>query len=62
VLAYRAEPWHGVTGEIPFSAVLDDMGEVFLVRREKDAWKYYSREDLAIPGGRAVANDEGPKP
>ncbi|OHB83519.1 MAG: hypothetical protein A2V98_16010, partial [Planctomycetes bacterium RBG_16_64_12] len=28
VLAYRTEPWHGVTGDIVFSAVLDDLGEV----------------------------------
>jgi hypothetical protein len=26
VIAYRTEPWHGVTGEIPLSSALDDFG------------------------------------
>ncbi len=30
VLAYRPEPFVGVTGEIPLSAVNDDDGEVYL--------------------------------
>ena len=49
VVAYRMEPWQGVTGEIRFSPVLDDVGEVFLARREGGQWKYYSHEDLGIP-------------
>lgn len=49
VLASRIEPWHGVTGEIPFSAALDDLGEVFLARFENGRWRYYSREDLDLP-------------
>ena len=49
LLAHRAEPWPGVTGDIPLSAVLDDMGEVFLARRENDRWRYYSREEFDIP-------------
>lgn len=48
VLAHRAQPWPGVTGDIPLSAVLDDVGEVFLARRENGTWKYYSRADLNI--------------
>lgn len=51
VLAYRSKPWPGVTGDIPFSAALDDLGEVFLARFEKGAWKYHSREQLGIPKG-----------
>ncbi len=51
VLAYRSKPWPGVTGDIPFSAALDDLGEVFLARFENGRWKYHSREDLAIPRG-----------
>jgi branched-chain amino acid transport system substrate-binding protein len=47
-LAYRSEPWPGVTGEIPFSAVLDDLGEVYLAKRENSQWKYYSRADLGL--------------
>jgi len=49
VIAYRSEPFHGVTGEIPLSAALDDGGDVFLARRENGRWHYYSREDLNIP-------------
>jgi ABC-type branched-subunit amino acid transport system substrate-binding protein len=51
VLAYRAKPWPGVTGDISLSACLDDVGEVFLARRESGAWKYFSREELGIPRG-----------
>ena len=51
ILAYRSEPWPGVTGDIPFSAVLDDLGEVFLAKREKNRWNYYSRDDLDVPRG-----------
>jgi branched-chain amino acid transport system substrate-binding protein len=49
VLAYAQEPFPGVTGDIPFSSVLDDVGEVFLARYEKGAWKYYSRDQLDVP-------------
>ena len=49
LLAHRPKAWPGVTGDIPLSAVLDDMGEVFLAKRENNAWKYYSRKDLRIP-------------
>jgi branched-chain amino acid transport system substrate-binding protein len=51
VLAYRSKPWQGVTGEIPLSACLDDLGEVFLAKRAGDRWNYYSRDDLGIPKG-----------
>jgi branched-chain amino acid transport system substrate-binding protein len=54
VLAYRSEPFHGVTGEIPLSAALDDAGEVFLARYESGWWKYYSREDWGIPRGNII--------
>ncbi len=49
VLAHRAKPWPGVTGDIPLSAVLDDVGEVFLAKRENGTWSYHSRADLDIP-------------
>jgi branched-chain amino acid transport system substrate-binding protein len=49
VLAYQTKPFPGVTGDIPLSGVLDDLGEVFLARREGGRWKYYSREDLQVP-------------
>jgi ABC-type branched-subunit amino acid transport system substrate-binding protein len=54
VLAYRAEPFPGVTGDIPLSSAMDDAGEVFLTRRENGKWKYYSREDLGIPRGKVI--------
>ncbi len=49
LVAYRMEPWQGVTGEIRFSPALDDVGEVFLARRENGRWKYYTREQLGVP-------------
>lgn len=54
VLAYRAEPFSGVTGDIPLSSVLDDAGEVFLAIREKGQWVYKSREELGIPRGKVI--------
>lgn len=57
VIAYRTRPWPGVTGPIPLSACLDDLGEVCLARREKGAWRYYSREDLDVPRGPMPAQD-----
>jgi hypothetical protein len=46
-LAYLGS-WAGVTGEIPFSAVLDDAGDVFLAKHENGRWKYLSRQDLQL--------------
>jgi ABC-type branched-subunit amino acid transport system substrate-binding protein len=57
LLAHRAEPYKGVTGMIPFSACLDDLGEVFLARVEGGKWKYYSRQDLDIPQGTIAPRD-----
>jgi ABC-type branched-subunit amino acid transport system substrate-binding protein len=48
-LAYQSRPFPGVTGDIPFSGALDDIGEVFLARFEGGRWRYYSREDLQVP-------------
>ena len=57
VLAHRAEPYPGVTGEIPFSACLDDLGEVFLARVEGGQWRYHSRAELDIPQGPIAPRD-----
>lgn len=57
VLAYLPHPWPGVTGDIPLSACLDDVGDTFLARRENGAWKYYSRADLGIPKGYIAPRD-----
>lgn len=54
VLAYRAEPFPGVTGDIPLSSAMDDAGEVFLTRYEGGRWKFFSRDDLGIPRGRVI--------
>lgn len=58
VLAYRAEPFPGVTGDIPLSSAMDDAGEVFLARCEQGQWKYYSRDDLGIPRGKIESRRE----
>ena len=50
MIAYRTEPWKGVTGDIVFSSVLDDMGEVYLAKREKGVWKFLSPQQLGLPG------------
>jgi ABC-type branched-subunit amino acid transport system substrate-binding protein len=57
VLAYLPRPWPGVTGDIPLSAALDDVGEVYLARYESGAWRYYSRADLGIPRGTIPLRD-----
>lgn len=54
MLAYRSEPFHGVTGDIPLSSALDDAGEVFLAIRERGKWVYHSREELGIPRGKVI--------
>jgi hypothetical protein len=59
VLAHRKAPWPGVTGDIPLSATLDDLGEVFLARFEDGDWNYLSREDLQIPGADVPAGGGG---
>jgi ABC-type branched-subunit amino acid transport system substrate-binding protein len=57
VLAHRSSAYQGVTGEIPLSACLDDLGQVFLARVENGEWRYYSREDLDIPRGPIAPRD-----
>ena len=57
VLAYRTKPWPGVTHDIPFSAALDDLGEVYLAKFEHGAWKYFSRADMQIPQGYIPVRD-----
>jgi branched-chain amino acid transport system substrate-binding protein len=60
-LACLPRPWPGVTGDIPLSACLDDIGEVFLARYEKGAWVYRSRRELKIPGA-AASSVSFPRP
>lgn len=51
LIAYRVKPWPGVTGDIPLSSSLDDLGDVFLAKYENGKWTYNSREDWKIPRG-----------
>jgi len=51
VVAYLPGAWPGITGDIVMSACLDDVGDVYLGKRENGRWKYYSRADLGIPRG-----------
>jgi len=57
VLAHRATAYKGVTGVIPLSACLDDLGEVFLARVENGKWTFYSRQNLEIPHGTIAPRD-----
>lgn len=58
LVSYRVEPWQGVTGEIRFSPALDDVGEVFLTRRQNGQWKFCSRAELGIS---RTGGDQHPK-
>ncbi len=51
LIAYRTKPWPGVTGDIPLSSTLDDLGDVFLAKFENGKWGFHSREEWQIPGG-----------
>jgi len=57
VVAYMPHPWPGVTGEIRFSAALDDVGETTLARFGSGTWTYFTREDLGVPRGYIPARD-----
>ena len=57
VLAHRTKPHEGVTGTIPLSACLDDLGEVYLAIVKQGRWRYYSRQDLDIPQGSIAPRD-----
>jgi ABC-type branched-subunit amino acid transport system substrate-binding protein len=51
LIAYRVKPWPGVTGDIPLSSTLDDLGDVFLAKFENGKWGFHSREEWQIPSG-----------
>ena len=51
VIAHRPTPYQGVTGPIPLSACLDDLGEVFFAKVENGKYNFYSREDWQVPEG-----------
>jgi branched-chain amino acid transport system substrate-binding protein len=62
VLAYRSTPFKGVTGDIMLSACLDDVGDVYLAKRENGDWKFYSREDLDMPRDYIPVRDRANQP
>ena len=51
VIAHLPHPWPGVTGDIVFSACLDDVGETTLATFANGDWTYKTREDLQVPRG-----------
>jgi hypothetical protein len=57
LIAYLPHPWPGVTGDIVFSACLDDVADTYLATYEHGAWKYVSRTDLGIPKGYIAPRD-----
>ncbi len=62
VLAYRVRPFNGVTGDIMLSSCLDDVGDVYLAKRKKGKWNFYSREELKIPRGYIPRRDRVSRP
>ena len=57
VVAHLPHPWPGVTGDIVFSACLDDVGETTLARYEGGHWSYLTRADLRVPRGEIPPRD-----
>jgi hypothetical protein len=57
VIAHLPHPWPGVTGDIVLSAVLDDVGETTLARREGGRWTYLTRAALQVPRGHIPPRD-----
>jgi branched-chain amino acid transport system substrate-binding protein len=51
VIAHLPEAWPGVTGDIVFSAALDDVGDTTLARFENGGWTYHTRRSLDVPRG-----------
>jgi ABC-type branched-subunit amino acid transport system substrate-binding protein len=57
VVAFLPKPWPGVTGDIVFSACLDDVGDTYLATYRDGQWTYASRTDLGIPRGYIAPRD-----
>ena len=58
VIAHRPGTYQGVTGPIPMSAMLDDIGDVFLARVENGKFVFHSRAELDIPTGPRAPRDQ----
>ena len=57
VVAFLPHPWPGVTGDIVFSACLDDVADTYLATYRDGRWKYVSRTELGIPKGYVAPRD-----
>jgi ABC-type branched-subunit amino acid transport system substrate-binding protein len=57
VIAHLPHPWPGVTGDIVFSACLDDVGDTTLATYRNGAWTYATRDALAVPRGYVPPRD-----
>ncbi|HUL77679.1 MAG TPA: ABC transporter substrate-binding protein [Vicinamibacteria bacterium] len=57
VIAFLPHPWPGVTGDIVFSACLDDVSDTYIATYENGAWRYVSRSELGIPKGYVAPRD-----
>ena len=57
VIAYLPHPWPGVTGDIVFSACLDDVADTYLATYKDGRWNYASRSELGVPKGYIAPRD-----
>ena len=57
LVAFLPHPWPGVTGDIQFSACLDDVSDTYLAMFKDGKWKYVSRADLRVPRGYIAPRD-----
>jgi branched-chain amino acid transport system substrate-binding protein len=57
LIAFLPHPWPGVTGDIVFSACLDDVADTYIATYDGGAWKYVSRTELGIPKGYIAPRD-----
>ena len=57
VVAFMPHAWPGVTGDIVFSACLDDVADTYLATYEDGRWSYASRSDLGIAKGYVAPRD-----
>ncbi len=57
LIAYLPHAWPGVTGDIVFSACLDDVADTYLATYKDGRWSYASRGELGVPRGYVAPRD-----
>jgi branched-chain amino acid transport system substrate-binding protein len=57
LIAHLPQSWPGVTGDIVFSACLDDVGDTTLARYEHGRWTFHTRQALQVPRGYVPPRD-----